>query len=87
MGKQGAGQHVQAQAQAQARYGAKGTVFQPAPPKDRPPKVVVAIFRRDEGLIAVAAVWMWSRRRYRVHGPQPTVDQMLCGHADCGLGS
>lgn len=70
MGKQGAGQH--GQAQARARYGAKGTVS----PLQRIDslKVVVAIFRRDEGLIAVAAVWMWSSRRYRVHGPQPTVD-------------
>lgn len=39
------------------------------PPPARTLNVVVAIFRRDEGLIAVAAIEVWSHGRY-VHGLQ-----------------
>ena len=48
-------------------------------PQDKTLNVVVAIFRRDEGLIAVAAVELWSHGRY-MGGPQHV-------HSRCGAGS
>lgn len=63
MGEQGAGQHGQAQG--------TGTVT----PQDKTLNVVVAIIRRDEALIAVAAVELWSPRA--VHGRTPVRTQQM----------